>query len=79
MDLFPSILKSISHPKDFPIQFFCMTFTLFGHFSSLSKPDKSSSENFDILKNHWLNFFLSTTAPDLHPLPSITCSFANTV
>jgi len=33
----------------------------------------------EILKNHWLSFFLSTVAPDLQPFPSITCSFANTV
>ena len=25
------ILKSISHPTDFPIQFFCISFTLSGH------------------------------------------------
>ena len=42
---FPSILKSISQPKDFPIQFFCITLTLFGHLSKSSKPVKSSSEN----------------------------------
>ena len=49
---FPSTLKSTSHPKDFPIQFFCITFTLLGQFSSLSKSLKRSSENFEILKNH---------------------------
>ena len=27
----PSILKSISHPNDLPIQFFCIVFTLSGH------------------------------------------------
>ena len=48
----PSILKSISHPKDFPIQFFCITFTLFGQFLSSLRPSSRSSENFDILKNH---------------------------
>ena len=45
----PSILNSISQPYDFPIQFFCITFTLFGQLFKLSKPFKSSSENLDIL------------------------------
>ena len=27
----PTISKSISQPNDFPIQFCCITFTLFGH------------------------------------------------
>ena len=40
---------------------------------------KSSSENLVIFKNHCDNFFLSTTAFDLQPLPLITCSFAKTV
>ena len=34
--------------------------------------------NFEISKNHWFNFFLSTTALDLQPLPFITCSLAKT-
>ena len=46
------ILKSISQPKDFPIQFFCITFTFFGHLSNFSNPFKRSSENLVILKNH---------------------------
>ena len=32
----PSTLNSISQPKDFPIQFFCIVFTLFGQLSSFS-------------------------------------------
>ena len=75
----PSTLKSISQPKDLPIQFFYMILTLLGHSLSWSRPCSRSSENLDILKNHWLSFFLSTGAPDLQPFPSITCSFARTV
>ena len=45
----PSISNSISHPKDFPIQFFCIVFTLLGHASNFSKPSNKSCENFDIL------------------------------
>ena len=74
-----SILKPTSQPKDLPIQFFCIIFTLFGQLSSVLRFSNRFSENFLILKNHWLNFFLSTIAPDLHPLPSITCSLASTV
>ena len=48
----PSVLKEISQPKDLPIQFFCITLTLLGHSSNLSRPSKSSWENFEILKNH---------------------------
>ena len=72
-------IKSISQPKDFPIQFFCIIFTLLGQESNLFSSFKRSSEKCEILKNHWFNFFLSTTAPDRQPLPSITCSFARTV
>ena len=48
----PSILKLISQPKDFPIQFFCIVFTLFGQFFKFSSPSSNSCENFDMLKNH---------------------------
>ena len=37
----PLILKFISHPKDLPIQFFCIVFTLFGQLSNLFKLSKS--------------------------------------
>ncbi len=50
--ILPSTLKSISQPKDFPIQFFCIILTLFGHEFNFSKPLSRSSENFEILKNH---------------------------
>ena len=46
---------------------------------NLKPINNNSSENFDMLKNHWDSFFLSTNAFDLHPLPFITCSFASTV
>ena len=49
---FPSILKSTSQPNDFPIQFFCMVLTLFGHSDKLSRPSSNCSENFEMLKNH---------------------------
>ena len=77
--LLPSILNLILQPKDLPIQFLCINFTLSGHLLSLFKSSNNSSENLRILKNHCLSFFLSTIAPDRQPLPSITCSFANTV
>ena len=73
------ILKSISQPYDFPIQFTCIVFTLFGQPSRSSKLSSRSLENSVMLKNHCDNFFLSTDAPDLHPFPLITCSFARTV
>ena len=73
------ILNVISQPKDLPIQFFCINLTFSGHPLKLSKSSKSSLENFVIFKNHCDNFFLSTGALDLQPLPLITCSFAKTV
>ena len=48
----PSILKLSSQPKDLPIQFCCITFTLFGQFFNLSSPSNRSFENFEMLKNH---------------------------
>ena len=39
---FDLILKSISQPKDFPIQFFCIIFTLFGHSSKAPRPSSNS-------------------------------------
>ena len=54
------------HPKDFPIQFFCIIFTLFGQDLRLSNELKRSSENLVMLKP-LIKFFSSTTAPDLHP------------
>ena len=47
-----SISNLISHPNDFPIQFFCITFTLFGQSVRPFNPSKSSLANFVILKNH---------------------------
>ena len=38
------ILKSISAPIDFPIQFDCMVFTLSGQFFKVSRSDNNSSE-----------------------------------
>ena len=73
------ISKSSSQPVDFPIQFFCISLTFSGQPLKFSRSFKSWSENFVILKNHCDNFFLSTTALDLQPLPFITCSLANTV
>ena len=43
--------------------------------SSLS----NSFEYLLVFKNHWDKNFFSTSAPDRHPRPSITCSFARTV
>ena len=36
--LFSFNLKSISHPKDLPIQFFCIIFTLLGHSFKVLSP-----------------------------------------
>ena len=47
-----SILNFTSHPKDFPIQFFCIILTLFGHSSNELRLSKSSSAKCVILKNH---------------------------
>ena len=47
-----STANLISHPKDFPIQFFCIILTLLGHSSSRSKFSNNSLENLVILKNH---------------------------
>ena len=52
----PSILNSISQPKDLPISFLHY-FTLFGQLSSVSNPSKSSWK-LDMLKTTDLIFFL---------------------
>ena len=54
-------------------------FKLSSFLVKLSKPFNNSSENPVISKNHCDNFLRSTTAPDLHPFPFTTCSFAKTV
>ena len=74
----PLILNFISAPKDLPIQFFCIVFTFSGQ-SKVSIESNSSSAYFVILINHWSISLISTLAPDLQPLPSITCSLARTV
>ena len=72
--------KENSAPSDSPIQFFCIDITLSGHNLLISSRSFNSSDAYkDVFKNHWEIFFFSTSAPDLHPLPSITCSFARTV
>ena len=45
----------------------------------LSYCSKEQEKIINIKKTIVFSFFLSTIAPDLHPLPSITCSFARTV
>ena len=49
---FPRILKLKTAPDDFPIQFFCISFTLSGHLSNFSNPSSKSSEKSEIFKNH---------------------------
>ena len=46
------VKKSISHPMDFPIQFFCINLTFSGQPFKFSRDSKSSSEYFVIFKNH---------------------------
>jgi hypothetical protein len=46
------VIKSISQPLDFPIQFCCINFTLSGQPFKLFKDSKSLSEYFVIFKNH---------------------------
>ena len=74
-----SIPKLKFIPSDLPIQFFCWIFTCSGQPSNLSVPCRSSSAKSVIFKNHCFKTFFSTSAPDLQPFPSITCSFASTV
>ena len=48
-----SVISSLNcAPADFPIQFFCIDFTFSGHSPISSRPLKSSSEYFDMFKNH---------------------------
>src|SRR3989338_7499056 len=73
------ILKGISVPSLFPIQFFCMAFILSGQ-SSFSISFRSSLAYLVVLINHCSNCFISTSVSEcLQHLPLCTCSFARTV
>ena len=72
-------LNSNEIPIDLPIQFSCIILTRSGHSFSFGISSSSLSASLEIFKNHCVNVFLSTVAPERHPLPSITCSLARTV
>ena len=75
----PGTSKNIWAPSERPIQLCCIRRTRSGQRSSFSIAFKRSSPYSVIFKNHCDRSFFSTVAPDLQPLPSITCSFASTV
>ena len=48
----PVMAKSISQPKDLPIQFFCINFTFSGQSLSVLRLSNKVCENLVMLKNH---------------------------